>query len=395
VSAGQKKVFVDVGYGLMTTTAEATTVRVRPWFVTGLLTLGVVLTLSVSSWYLLVDPKWSPLHTYPFPTNAVLFWAILMVVFLGFNLEFWHFDQLTQPVKGLVLIAVTVSLAILVTGLLAFGLGHFDPRFAATRKGGTGYFAGALFVLFAFFTFVTVVINWGHWPWAQLRQPRKGLSEIAVVMVPTFLLYLVFGLPTMAIAPGNPVLPLTTLIGWFYSVIVSMLVTGLLTENWPWRLAGPGWRTAVASMVGNFAVGTALYFAFLGLAKALIGSKTVATLGPGINSFPAQIGVCWAFWMIVWSNAFANFPNNASAAENYAARIGITLPLGVGTFLAYYHWIAGTVLHEPVAAGNLYGNALGFIDWAVLWTLFYVVFLESYGLSPTGATGATEVPASA
>ncbi|MGH7750681.1 MAG: hypothetical protein ACREQ5_38810, partial [Candidatus Dormibacteria bacterium] len=97
--------------------------RPRPWLVTGLLTLAVVIALSLSSWYLLVDPRWSPHPTYPYPCNAVLFWAILMVVFLGFNLEFWGFDRLTQPVKGLAIIAAVVGLAIGMTALLAVGLG--------------------------------------------------------------------------------------------------------------------------------------------------------------------------------------------------------------------------------------------------------------------------------
>jgi amino acid transporter, AAT family len=370
--------------------------RPRPWFVTALLTLGVVSALSLVSWYLLVDPRWSPLHIYPFPNNAVLFWAILMVVFLGFNLEFWGFHRLTQPVKGMAIIAVVVALAIGVTAALAVGVGRLDPRFAADRKGGTGYFAGALFVLFGFFTFVTIVINWAHWPWAHIGQPRKGLYEIAIVAVPTVLIYLVLGLPTMAIDAkgGSPLLALDTVIGWVYSVIVVMLVTGQLTENWPWRLAGPGWRTALASVVGNVAVGTGVYFALLSLARILIGGKAVDVLGPGINSFAAQVGVCWAFWMIFWPNAAANFPNTVSAAKNYTVRIAITLPLGIATFLAYYHVIAGTVLHEPVVAGNIYGNALGFVDWAVLWTLFYVVCLESFGLrQPVAAAAGVTAPA--
>jgi AAT family amino acid transporter len=33
-----------------------------------------------------------------------------------------------------------------------------------------------------------------------------------------------------------------------------------------------------------------------------------------------------------------------------------------------------------VVAGVLHGNALGFIDWLVLWTLFYVVGFQSFGL---------------
>lgn len=46
----------------------------------------------------------------------------------------------------------------------------------------------------------------------------------------------------------------------------------------------------------------------------------------------------------------------------------------------YYYFVAEHILHEPMVAGALYGNALGFIDWLVLWTLFYVVGFQSFGL---------------
>ena len=362
--------------------AAVVSTEARPWYVTGLLTLAVVLTLSLSSWYLFADPEWSLHNIYPFPVNAVLFWAILSVVFLGFNLEFWGFDRLTQPAKGLAIIGAVLGLAVGITVLLAAGLGHFDARFAADRKDGTGYFAGALIVLFGFYTFVTAATNWDHWPWSSrgMVQPKKGLLEIGSMLIPTVLIYLILGLPTMALDPGDTVMALNTVIGWFYSLIVAMLVTALMAENWPWRRAGPGGRTAAVSVIGNVVLGTMIYFAFLELAKALIGAKTVDALGPDIHSYPAQLGVCWVFWMIFWSNACGNVPNTASAARNYVARIGITLLLGIGTFLAYYYFVAETVLHEPVAAGDLHGNALGFINWVILWTLFYVVCLESYGL---------------
>jgi amino acid transporter, AAT family len=363
---------------------------VRPWYVTGLLTLAVVLMVSLTTWYLFADPEWSLYSAYPFPVNAVLFWAILAIVFLGFNLEFWGFDRLAQPAKGLAILSVVLAMAVAITTLLAVGLGHFDGRFAADREGGTGYFAGALFVLFGFFTFVTAVINWGHWPWSDrgLIQPKKGLVEIGSMLIPTVVIYLILGLPTLALQPGGTVLPLNTVIGWFYSVIVAMILTGLLTENWPWRLAGTGWRTAVASLIGNVAIGTAIYYGLLALAEALIGSKTVQDLGPAIQQFPAQIGVCWVFWMIFWSNACGNVPNTATASKNYAVRIGTTFGLGVITFLFYYRVLAGSVLHEPRVAGNLYGNALGFVDWVILWTLVYVVCFESYGLRQPADTDA-------
>jgi hypothetical protein len=52
--------------------AAVVSTEARPWYVTGLLTLAVVLTLSLSSWYLFADPEWSLHNSYPFPVNAVL-----------------------------------------------------------------------------------------------------------------------------------------------------------------------------------------------------------------------------------------------------------------------------------------------------------------------------------
>jgi amino acid transporter, AAT family len=92
--------------------------------------------------------------------------------------------------------------------------------------------------------------------------------------------------------------------------------------------------------------------------------------------------------MIFWSNACGNVPNSATASKNYAVRIGTTFGLGVITFLFYYRVLAGSVLHEPLVAGNLYGNALGFVDWVILWTLVYVVCFESYGLRQPADTDA-------
>jgi AAT family amino acid transporter len=40
----------------------------------------------------------------------------------------------------------------------------------------------------------------------------------------------------------------------------------------------------------------------------------------------------------------------------------------------------------------VHGNALGFFDWLVLWTLFYVVGLESFGLVRRPAAAAAPAP---
>ncbi|GHJ30751.1 hypothetical protein [Streptomyces hygroscopicus] len=66
------------------------------------------------------------------------------------------------------------------------------------------------------------------------------------------------------------------------------------------------------------------------------------------------------------------------------------MALGILAFLTYYRFAAGTLLHEPVAAGNPYGNTLGFMDRFALVTPLYVVGFGSYGLpEPTDATTKT------
>ncbi|MCZ4550256.1 hypothetical protein [Gordonia rubripertincta] len=352
------------------------------WVLFGLANLVVVVVVSVASWYLLADPELSPWSFYPLPFNAALFWAILFVVFIGFNAEFAGFDRIRQPWRGLAIAAATALFSVGMTLVLAQGLGHIDPDFAVGRDGGLGYFTGALFVLFGFGTFVMAVLNWQHWPWPQLglKQPAVGLAEIAAVAGPTMVVYFVIGLPSVSLSSGDPLMSVDTVLGWFYAIIVSVILTGQTLDNWPWRLAGSPGRVALAATIGNVAFGTLLYFAALPLIRVLLGSLTVDGLGDTLHQYPAQLGVCWAFWMIFWANAFGNRPTGFGTATNLAIRTGVTLALAVATFVFYYRFAAEHILHEPAAAPGISGNALGFIDWLVLWTLLYVVGFGSLGL---------------
>jgi AAT family amino acid transporter len=354
------------------------------WWTFGLLNLLVVTVATLTGWYLLADPRTSPLEVYPLPFNAALFWALMFVIWAGFYLQFAGFARLQQPVRGIAITVSALVFGVVVTWLLGAGLGHLNPDFAADRDGGTGYFTGALFVLFGFSTYVMSVVNWGHWPWPDLglRQPLVGWCEIAFLILPTLALYVVLGLPTLSlnVAPGSALMDLDTLLGWYYAVVVSIILTGSLWANWPWRLAGSRGRMVVASLVGNVALGTLLFWLLRAVSKLLLGPDNVSALGGAINQFPAQLGVCWVAWMIMWSNAFGNKPTRFSEAANLVLRAAITFGLGAVAFLAYYFVLASLVLHEPKVVGNIAGNALGFMDWFALVTLLYVAGFGSFGL---------------
>lgn len=354
------------------------------WWARGLTSLAVVLVATFGGWYLLADPVTSPLDLYPMPFNAVLFWALLFVVWSGFNLEFAGFTRLSQPWRGLAIASATVAFAVGITWSLASGLGHFFPDLAGSREGGAGYFTGALFVLFGFSTYVMAVVNWAHWPWTDLglRQPLVGLCEIAFLLLPTALLWVTLGVPAVADGAASALMSVDTLLGWYYSLIVAIVLIGLTLENWPWRLAGSRARVAAVSLVGNVLLGSGLYVVLRGISELLIGTETVDQLGPAINQFPAQLGVCWVAWMIVWGNAFGNRPASLGLSGDLAARVTITFALGLGTFVLYYRVLAEHLLHEPAVAGSLSGNALGFLDWFALVALLYVVAFESWPLPP-------------
>lgn len=349
------------------------------WVRHGLANTTVVIVLSVVSWWLLADPSWSPLSIYPLPFNGFLFWAIIFVVFLGFNLGFEPVAHLAQPWRALVVTAATAVFSITVTLGLAQGIGHFDPDFAADRAGGLGYFTAALFVLFAFGTYVLTVVNWEHWPWTSLglRQPLVGWCEIAFWFIPTLALFLVLGLPTISESATAQVMPLDTVIGWFYCIIIAIVLTGSTLENRPWRRPDSPGLTAMLSTLGTVALGTILYFALTPVVSALLGSSNVEALGSAIDQYPAQLGVCWVFAMVLWANAFGNI-----SFAGLIGRVIITFAIAVAVFLAYFHGFAQHVLHEPpVAEGaTIHGNGLGFVNWMILFTLLYVVAGDSWGL---------------
>lgn len=349
----------------------------------GLLTLAVVLVLSLATWYLFIDPKVALVDSYPQPFNALLFWAILALVWLGFTLEFTPFARLAQPHKGTVILIAALLISVAITLALGYGWGAIDPSFAHDRTDGLGYQTGALWVLFGFLTYVMSVVNFGHWPWAErTRQPHLGAAEIAALVVPTCILYGIFGLPSLATwaAPDEALMSTPTAIGVFYSLVTVVILTGSLLDNWPWRLAGRPAAVAAAAATGTLIAGIGFYFGLREVSSILIGRDNTVALGSGINQFPAQLGVCWVFWIVLWSNAFGNWPRFRPLAVQYLLRVLITFGLGVVTFVGYYFVFAHHVLHEPVVAGGISGDALGWIDLMIFWTLVYVLCFEFWGI---------------
>lgn len=343
-----------------------------------LATLAVVAALALSTWWLFLDPQWGRTGAYGNPANAFIFWTLFAIVCLAFNLEQWGFDRLPQPARGLAFAAASLSAGAAITLLLAHGWGRIDPSFSADRADGAGFFAGAVFVLFAFLTNVPWATTFEHRPWRRvgIAQPWAGLFEIAACALASLALWAVLAAPSVTVwTAAEPLLGVGTLVGLFYCVVVSVIVTGNHTDHRPWAAEGRGpYGWFVARAVGNILAGAALYLALRPLTGALLGTDATRELGPaGTAILPAQLGVWWVFWSIFWANCAGNRPNGLAPGLNRAARAAVTFVLAVVSFAAYYHWAADAVLHEPALAAGTSGNALGFVDWAIVWLLLYAV----------------------
>ncbi|UFS70683.1 hypothetical protein LPW11_00490 [Geomonas sp. RF6] len=345
--------------------------------------LAVIQFGSFVVWRIFVDPQVGMFKFYPQPFGAYLFWAILAIVFIGFNCGMYGFSSLSQPIGGIVATVATLVIGFAVPMLLIFGYGALDPAFSA--KGYAGHGAAGLIVLIGFYGFGVVANSMDGWPWtdAGLKQPMSGIAQLFTGFFLTFIGYIVLIYPNMAswTAPDRVMMSLPTAIGWFYSVITVWLTTVLILDLWPYSMFRTRAGRAMAAFFGNIILGTGLYFILLALLKnVLIPADAVAKIGPAINLWPAQLGVWIVNVLLFWALCCGNTPTTLGPAANRAARFVITWGVGIAAFVVYMKWFAVSVLHEAEIVPGFGGDPLTWVDLLNLVLLIFVVYFGSYGL---------------
>lgn len=343
----------------------------------------VIHGISFLVWRLFADPQTGVWKFYPQPFGAYLFWAILVVVFIGFNLEMHGFSRLSQPVGGIVVTSITLALGIAIPVLLIYGYGRLDPAFSPTQYAGHG--AAGLIVLIGFYGFGVVANSMDGWPWtdAGMEQPMVGLAQIITGFFLTVVGYMVLIYPNLAswTGPDRVLIALPTAIGWFYSVITAWLTTVLILDLWPYSTFKTRAGRALAAFFGNFVLGTIVYFILLALLKhVLIPAGALEKIGPAINLWPAQLGVWIVNMLLFWALCCGNTPNSLSPGMNRIVRFIITWGIGIGAFVIYMKWFAVEVLNEAAIVPGFGGDPLTWVDLLNLILLIYVVYFGCYGL---------------
>lgn len=351
----------------------------------GISIITIVLVISLAVWYLIGDPKVSIFKLYPQPFGAVMFWAILCVVFLGFNGEMWPFNDIRQPQAGILALIFTAVIDLIVIVFLNYVYGAMDPTFSP-KAGGTGWVATGMIVLFGFYAYGVHTNSMDHWPWKDLglKQPAVGIIEVFLGSLITLVLYLLLMYPNLAAwtTSGKALMSLPTAVGWFYSVIVCWLTTALLWENWPWSKFGSRASVAICSFIGNFLGGTAIYFIFMYLLKGyFIPHEAQKLLAGAITLWPAHLGVIIVAWILVWCLVFQNYPKSYGLIATLFLRTAIVYNLGFITFIVYTRWFGPLVLHEPAISANFGGDPLNYMDLFNLVLLIYVVYFGTWPLA--------------
>ena len=377
----------------MSNTAEATiintTVNAKPFGLQvgaigfAIASFIVIHGISFVVWKLFVDPQAGIWKYYPQPFGVYLFWAILVIVFIGFNLEMNGFSKLSQPMGGIVVTSATLVLGFALPMLLIFGYGRLDPAFSPAQYAGHG--AAGLIVLIGFYGFGVVANSMDGWPWtdAGMKQPMVGLAQIITGFFLTTVGYVVLIYPCLAswTGPDKVLMALPTAIGWFYSVIVAWLTTALIFDLWPYSTFKTRAGMALAAFFGNFVLGTIVYFILLALLKnVLIPAEALEKIGPAINLWPAQLGVWIVNMLLFWALCCGNAPATLSPAMNRVVRFIVTWALGIGAFVVYMKWFAVEVLNEAAIVPGFGGDPLTWVDLLNLVLLIYVVYFGCYGL---------------
>lgn len=351
----------------------------------------IVHALSLLVWRLFADPQQAVWGHYPQPFGMYLFWGILVLVFIGFNFGMAGFGALRQPWRGLLATGLTLALGFAIPAALVHGYGLLDPTFSAA--GSAGFGAAGLVVLIGFYGFGVLATGMGGWPWTDqgLAPALSGWAQLACGGCLTALGYglLVYPGVSATTLPHASLLPLPVTIGWFYSVIVAWLTTFLIFDNWPWSLLRRRAYVALAALLGNFVLGTLLYWAHLALLEGLlIPAEAVAKLGDGLALWPAQLGVWIVFWLIFWSNVADNWPQRFGVTTNRLVRAACCWGLGVLSFVVYTRWFARVVLHEAELAPGFGGDPLTWVDLLNFVMLIYAVYFQFYGLGRRSAAAA-------
>jgi len=351
-----------------------------PWVVTA----GLII-FSVVSWWLLADPRWSPVGASLPAIDALLFWTILGFIFTGFTFANWPFSKVSQPLAGVLHVGVDVAIGFAAVWLFSFVLGSWDPTFSHSAPGGAGFTATAFVVLIGFYAYALAAATWGGYPFEEVPAPLASVAQFFLAAFITVIGVVVLVYPNFnaALAKNAP-LALAPATGWVYSSIVVVIVAAMLWENWPWASVTNRHLRAAAALVVTLGGGAGLYFLFRLVVQAVTPASIKALPAFSVALQTAELGVCFSLWALVMGLIFGPSRLKLGTAATRVARTAILAVAAIATYVIFMRFFATKVLHFTPLSGAYGGDPLTWMDWTILVVLWYAVAFGKYGSTKAG-----------
>jgi AAT family amino acid transporter len=354
--------------------------QLTPWVVTA----GLII-FSIVSWWLLADPKWSPIGASLPAVDALLFWTILGFIFTGFTFANWPFSKISQPLAGVLHIGVDVAIGFVAVWLFSFVLGSWDPTFSHSAPGGTGFTATAFVVLIGFYAYALAAATWSGYPFEEVPAPLASVAQFFLGAFITVIGVVVLVYPNFntALAKNAP-LALAPATGWVYSSIVIVIVAAMIWQNWPWTSVENRHLRAAVALVVTLGGGAGLYFLFRLVVQAVTPAsiKVLPTFSVALQT--AELGVCFSLWALVIGLVFGPSQLKLGTAATRVARTAILAGAAIATYVIFMGFFATKVLHFAPLSGDYGGDPLTWIDWTILIVLWYAVAFGKYGSTRAG-----------
>lgn len=200
---------------------------------TGMISMTVFTLVAWVAWYVFSDPR-GPVASFPYPFVMYLAMMILVGWWQHGILEDWPFQNLPQPLRGIVETVVNLLVTWIVIHIIFYrvlGLGfNFLSQLnleylAAAGKTALPDAAGktltlqalvnpaarfaeravVTFVLIGFFSYPFVTILFGKWPIrpSNLTQPQAGLAELGWTSLATMFFYTILIVPFWGMVYGT------------------------------------------------------------------------------------------------------------------------------------------------------------------------------------------------
>ncbi len=370
---------------------------------TGIISFICFFLIAWLTWFIFSDPrgifKWFP---YPF----VMYLAMMILVGLWQHMFLgdWPFQNLKQPIKGIVMTIANIVLVWFVIDIIFYrilGIGfNFLSYYKLAAHGKPGMLAQVAivcFVLIGFYSYPVWTIFFGKWPVqpSNLKQPEAGLAEIGWATTITMFFYVILIIPffgliykTIAIATpwwtkiaGTP--HVHWVFGWWEWAIVILFISANVWRMKPWSAINVDqpWKGLI-SMVLSFIGAYILAIICTKIVYLWVPKETFHILekakGPAeVTRFlwlhSAEIAGFTLIPFLIWHHYFDDMcpmQDKDSWGAFFFRTVGVLILSGVSYWFFYYanfgHWGLGNPHMDELAHRFPHGESL-------LWNFWWII----------------------